>query len=54
VLAQIKAVLKSIQMPEQLLGVLLEHMKASHVAKNKFHLGAIAGCGESTIRRASG
>jgi hypothetical protein len=43
VLVQIKALLKSIQMPEQLLGVLLEHMKASHVAKNKFHLGAIAG-----------
>ncbi len=43
VLDQVAAVLRSIQVPQKLLGALLEHMKASHAAENQFHLDAIAG-----------
>ncbi len=43
VLDQVKTVFRSIQVPQKLLGALLEHMKASHAAENQFHLDAIAG-----------
>ena len=43
VLKQIKGVFRSIQVPEKLLGALLEHMKASHAVENQFHLDAVAG-----------
>lgn len=43
VLDQVKAVFRSIQVPQKLLGALLAHMKASHVAENQFHLDAIDG-----------
>lgn len=43
ILGQVKAVLRSVQVPQKLLGALLEHMKASHAAENQFHLDAIAG-----------
>ncbi|VAW13157.1 hypothetical protein MNBD_ALPHA09-299 [hydrothermal vent metagenome] len=43
VLAQIKAVFRSIQVPERLLDALLVHMKASHEAENHFHCETITG-----------
>lgn len=42
VLSQVKSALRSIQVPDVLLAALLEHMKASHVAENRFHTDAIA------------
>ena len=43
VLDQVKAVFRSIQVPQKLLGALLEHMKASHAVENQFHADAVAG-----------
>jgi len=43
VLEQLGTVFRSIQVPERLLIALLDHMKASHAAENKFHLDAVAG-----------
>jgi site-specific DNA recombinase len=43
VLDQVRAALRSIQVPQTLLASLLEHMKASHAAERQFHEHAIAG-----------
>lgn len=43
VLGQVQAVFRSIQVPEELLGALLEHMKAGHESENQFHVDAING-----------
>ena len=43
VLDQVKAVLRSIQVPKAVLEALLAHLKASHGAERQFHLDAIAG-----------
>lgn len=42
VVAQVRTALRSIQIPDALLAALLEHMKASHAAENRFHTDAIA------------
>ena len=42
VLDQVRAALRSIQVPDALLSALLEHMKASHAAENRFHVEAVA------------
>lgn len=42
VLAQVHAALRTIQIPDALLAALMEHMKASHAAENRFHVDAIA------------
>jgi site-specific DNA recombinase len=41
VIAQVKAALRSIRIPDALLGALLSHMKAGHAAENRFHIDAI-------------
>ena len=43
VLDQVKAVLRTIQLPPKLLDALLAHMKAGHEAENQFHRDAIEG-----------
>ncbi len=42
VLTQVHAALRTIQIPDSLLAALLEHMKVSHAAENRFHINAIA------------
>ena len=41
VLDKVKAVLRSIRVPDGLLGALLDHMKTSHAAERQFHENAI-------------
>ena len=41
VLDQVKAILRTIQVPPKLLDALLAHMKAGHEAENQFHQDAI-------------
>lgn len=43
ILEQVKAVLRSIEVPEKLLDALLAHMKTSHDAETQFHRDAIVG-----------
>lgn len=42
VIAQVKAALRTIRIPDALLSALLAHMKVSHAAENRFHIDAIA------------